>query len=86
MSKTKDALEKQIVKKYGHVIRTGMDVFEESEQLQTIPVSPSIDLALGGGIKEGNWVILTGDPKIGKQPQPFSLPPHVKKKSTVADQ
>lgn len=66
MSKTKDALEKQIVKKYGHVIRTGMDVFEESEQLQTIPVSPSIDLALGGGIKEGNWVILTGDPKSGK--------------------
>ena len=61
-----DATTKGIIKKYGEVVRSGTDVFEETKNLQIIPVSPAIDLALGGGIQEGSWVLLTGDPKSGK--------------------
>ncbi len=32
----------------------------------TIPVSPAIDMILNGGIPEGSFVILTGQPKCGK--------------------
>ena len=64
--KGSDEIAIQIAKKYGDVFRTGEVVFEETKNLQVIPVSPAIDVALGGGIKEGSWVILTGDPKTGK--------------------
>ena len=66
MNKTKDLTEKQIVKKYGDVIRSGADVFDEVKGMKVIPVSPAIVLALGGGIREGSWVIFTGSPKTGK--------------------
>ena len=61
-----DPTTKEIIKKYGEGVRSGSDVFEEIKNLKTIPVSPALDLALGGGIKEGSWVTLTGDPKSGK--------------------
>jgi recombination protein RecA len=32
----------------------------------TIPVSPSLDIVLNGGIPEGSFVVLTGQPKCGK--------------------
>lgn len=66
MTEERDALKKQIKKKYGEVIRSGSDVFEEIKDLKVIPVSPALDYALGGGIREGSWVKLTGDPKTGK--------------------
>ena len=68
MAKTKfnDATTREIIKKHGQVISTGTRVFEERNDFATIPVSPSIDIALGGGLKEGSWVLLTGDPKTGK--------------------
>ena len=61
-----ESLTKEIVKKYGNVVRTGLEVFEERSSFEVIPVSPALDLALGGGIQEGSWVTLTGDPKSGK--------------------
>ena len=33
---------------------------------EIIPVSPKLDLVLGGGIPEGSCVILAGPPKLGK--------------------
>jgi recombination protein RecA len=33
---------------------------------QIIPVCPSVDIGLNGGVPEGSWVILTGKPKTGK--------------------
>ncbi len=33
---------------------------------QIIPVTPAIDMALRGGIPEGTWVLLSGEPKTGK--------------------
>lgn len=37
-----------------------------SKRLRTISVSPALDIALGGGIPEGSWVIFAGKPKCGK--------------------
>ena len=56
----------KIFKEYGNIISSGLDVLEEKKNYKTISVSPAIDIALGGGIKEGSWLTLTGDPKSGK--------------------
>lgn len=54
-------------KKYNGAIKTGLDLFEDPDiQRGVISISPSLDLALGGGVKEGSWVIISGDPKQGK--------------------
>ena len=45
---TKDLIKKQIQKKYGNIIRSGADVFEEIKDLQVIPISPALDYALVG--------------------------------------
>jgi recombination protein RecA len=56
-----------LVKKYGEeVVKTGREVFEEMKDRVIIPVSPCLDYALGGGIQEGSWVQMIGDPKSGK--------------------
>ena len=56
----------KIFKDYGNIISNGLDVLEEKKNYKTISISPAIDIALGGGIKEGSWLTLTGDPKSGK--------------------
>jgi recombination protein RecA len=66
MAKATKDYRKKIVEKYGNVITKGSEVLEQKRDFKTLSVSPSIDFALGGGIKEGSWVILSGDPKSGK--------------------
>ena len=61
-----DAALKTITKKYGNILVNGADVFEELQDMQVIPVSPSLDYALGGGFREGTWIQMIGDPKSGK--------------------
>ena len=56
----------KIIKEYGNIISNGLDILQEKQNYKVISVSPAIDIALGGGIKEGSWVTLTGDPKSGK--------------------
>ena len=56
----------KIIKEYGNIISSGLEVLEEKKGYKVISVSPAIDIALGGGIKEGSWLTLTGDPKSGK--------------------
>lgn len=46
------------------VLKTGVDLIEEVRRI--VPVSPTLNLALGGGILEGTWNIISGNPKIGK--------------------
>lgn len=57
---------KKLIKEYGNIISDGNDVLESKKNYEVISVSPAIDIALGGGIREGSWVTLTGDPKSGK--------------------
>lgn len=53
-----------IKEKYGNVISSGDDLFPAKKRV--IPISPSLDLALGGGIPEGSWVVVNGPEKLGK--------------------
>tara|TARA_B100000929_G_scaffold184245_1_gene145906 strand:+ start:555 stop:1637 length:1083 start_codon:yes stop_codon:yes gene_type:complete len=64
-TKTPEYLKK-IIKDYGDIIRSGTEVLEQKQNFKVISVSPAIDIALGGGIREGSWLTLTGDPKSGK--------------------
>lgn len=55
-----------ITKKYGKIIESGTAVLEQLKDLDVLSVSPAIDLALGGGFREGQIVVIGGDPKTGK--------------------
>ena len=55
----------EIIKKYGTgVVLSGSMVLEDKKDV--IPWSPALDIILGGGVPEGSWVTLTGEPKCGK--------------------
>jgi|TARA_R110002110_G_scaffold381545_1_gene592441 recombination protein RecA len=59
------AIEKDIIKEFGEgVIRSGSSVIDS--ELLVVPISPALDLVLGGGIPEGSFVTFTGHPKCGK--------------------
>ena len=62
MAKT---VEEQIISEFGKGILTGGQSIIDSK-CQTIPVSPGLDMILGGGIPEGSFVVMTGLPKSGK--------------------
>jgi len=53
-----------ILKEFGAVIKSGKSVLQSKPTI--IPISPALDIALGGGITDGAMVILSGPPKIGK--------------------
>lgn len=57
---------KEFLKKYGQYVTTGERVLEQKKNYKVISISPATDLALGGGIKEGSWLMLSGPPKSGK--------------------
>lgn len=63
---SEDAISSSIVSKYGDVVRSGTEVLESINNLKVIGVSPALDIALGGGLREGSVVVMTGDPKSGK--------------------
>ena len=60
-----------IEKEFGKVISKGRELVSSKKKLKHLSVSPSLDLALNGGILEGSWNIISGDPKTGKE-QPIS--------------
>ena len=55
---------KEITKEYGNVIHDPSSIIDQ--KLKIIPVSPKIDIALGGGVPEGSLFIMTGPEKVGK--------------------
>ena len=57
-----------IKKEYGNVVISGDALFSRKRKI--IPTTPALDQALGGGIPEGSWVVVTGPEKFGKA-QPF---------------
>lgn len=61
MSKIKE----DVKKKFGsEIILSGNSIVDKESVV--IPVSPSIDLVLNGGIPEGSFIVFTGQPKCGK--------------------
>lgn len=67
MSKTSKVskIQDNVKKKFGDGIMLSANSIVDQE-LITIPVGPSLDLVLNGGIPEGSFVIFTGHPKCGK--------------------
>lgn len=59
------SIKDSISKDFGADIILSASTVVDNESL-VIPVSPSIDMILGGGIPEGSFVVLTGQPKCGK--------------------
>lgn len=70
MSKEKKKVDlsndKAIQKAFGKVVSKGSELVTTKKNLKCVSVSPSLDLALNGGILEGSWTIISGDPKTGK--------------------
>lgn len=58
--------DKAIEKEFGRVISKGSELIAVKSQLKPITVSPRLDLALNGGMLEGSWNLISGDPKTGK--------------------
>jgi len=59
------SLKEDIIKNFGDdIILSGTSLVDK--KVMVIPVSPALDIVLGGGIPEGSFVILTGQPKAGK--------------------
>lgn len=54
----------ELTKEFGKAIIPARNIL--NNKLVTIPFSPKIDLATGGGILEGTTTILSGQPKSGK--------------------
>jgi recombination protein RecA len=69
---------KELVKTYGDVIHDGKSIVENDRQI--IPLSPALDSILGGGILEGSFFILTGQPKVGKTVSALSFAATCQKK------
>lgn len=61
-----DFVSNQIIEKFGDIVESGEKVLEDLRDLKVIGVSPALDIALGGGLREGSVVVMTGDPKTGK--------------------
>lgn len=53
-----------IIKKYGDIISKGTGIVDEKKAY--FPVSPAIDLSIGGGIMEGSFASFIGPPGCGK--------------------
>lgn len=70
MSKEKKKVDlsndKAIQKAFGKVISRGSELVSTKKNLKAVSVSPSLDLALNGGLLEGSWTVVSGDPKTGK--------------------
>lgn len=59
------SVKEDVVKSFGDdIILTGNAIVDRKSVI--IPVSPSLDIVLNGGIPEGSFVVLTGQPKCGK--------------------
>ena len=61
-----DSVSNHINTKYGNIIESGSKVLRDIQGYETIGISPALDIALGGGLREGSCVVMTGDPKTGK--------------------
>jgi recombination protein RecA len=59
------SIKEDVKKNFGtDIILSGNSIVDKESVV--IPVSPSLDLVLNGGIPEGSFVIFTGQPKCGK--------------------
>ena len=70
-----DEVSNLLISKYGDVIKSGTEVMKSLGDFKVMSVSPALDMALGGGIREGRCVAMTGAPKTGKTTTALHLAP-----------
>jgi recombination protein RecA len=59
------SVKEDVTKTFGdNIILTGNAIIDRKSVI--IPISPSLDIVLNGGIPEGSFVVFTGQPKCGK--------------------
>ncbi|NDG33097.1 hypothetical protein EB118_23900, partial [bacterium] len=59
------SLKDDVTKNFGdNIILSGNAIVDTKNII--IPFSPALDIVLNGGIPEGSFVVLTGQPKCGK--------------------
>lgn len=58
-------LKDDVTKQFGSDIMLSASALIDKKSV-IIPISPSLDIVLNGGVPEGSFVILTGQPKCGK--------------------
>lgn len=66
VAKFDDDASNYLFNKYGDIIKSGADVLTQIQDLKTLSFSPALDMALGGGLREGTVVGIAGPPKTGK--------------------
>jgi recombination protein RecA len=68
IEKSSDVKEilKSIRKTHGEIVKTGSEILSFKRSLKTMSISPMFDVALKGGVREGTWLMISGDPKSGK--------------------
>lgn len=59
------SLKDDVVKNFGTDVMMSANCLIDKPSI-VIPVSPSLDMVLNGGVPEGSFVVLTGQPKCGK--------------------
>lgn len=64
-TKTKNKIGDTVKKDFGDGIMLSANSIVDQD-LINIPISPSLDLILNGGVPEGSFMIFTGQPKCGK--------------------
>jgi recombination protein RecA len=58
-------LKDDVKKNFGNEVIQSASALMDRESV-VIPLSPALDMVLGGGIPEGSFCVLTGQPKCGK--------------------
>lgn len=58
-------IQEEVKKAFGDDIMISANAVVD-QKVVNIPVAPSLDIVLNGGIPEGSFVVLTGQPKCGK--------------------
>jgi recombination protein RecA len=72
------SLEKELKKKYGDsIISLGTEILSEVKMV--LPISPSMDSIIGGGVPEGSWVGLAGPSGCGKTTLALTLAANAQK-------
>ena len=64
--------KEDVIKKFGDQVILSANAIVD-KKLVIIPFSPSLDMALNGGVPEGSFMVLTGQPKCGKTTSAISF-------------
>lgn len=77
-------LKEEVTKTFGKDIILSANAIIDRPSL-VVPIGPSLDIVLNGGVPEGSFVVLTGQPKCGKTTTSLSFAATAQKKEYQGD-